>query len=338
MKPKQSVAAVALVCAGMFFLAQAQNARIDALGGAFIVPDFSRTLYNPAIMNDYKNHAEITFNAGAIMGTKSSGSVFSFGAMMNRGLMLRYFYSGAGAELNYPPYIVTPAAGIPGAANMQYFPHLLWGIDLATVQIGFDAFLEWDRVTYHSTIEVPGAFQQIDEELTISHPGLMAGFTFNLNSLTILFHMGGGMPRATGTVERTNIAPIGIAKIETESGLFARGGLEITASVNQTDFVFGADGRYEQFQFSQLAPLAGAQKDRSNKIDDKTATPYLGVMTRLANDFLFVAMGRSAIDILTSENDAGTASTTLYELRHALIGGGEKQFKKPWKFDSLALR
>ena len=39
---------MALMCAGMFFLGWAQNARIDALGGASIVTDFSRSLYNPA--------------------------------------------------------------------------------------------------------------------------------------------------------------------------------------------------------------------------------------------------------------------------------------------------
>jgi hypothetical protein len=326
------------MCAGMVFLAQAQNARIDALGGAMIVPDFSRTLYNPAVMNDYRNNAEINFGSGAIMATKSAGSVFSLGAVMNRGLMLRYFYAAAGAQLYYPPYTNTTLVTTPGASNMQYFPHILWGIDLTTVQIGFDTYLEWDRVTYDSLSEIPGAFQEVNEDLTISHPGLIAGFKINLKSASILFHMGGGLPRATGTIERSNVAPIGTAKIETESGVFGQGGFEVTVNLIKTDITFGADGRYEKFQFSRLPPGTGAVKVRSNKTNDKTVTPYLGAKTRMANGLLIVGMGRSVIDILTSGIDAGTDSTTDYYLYHSLIGGFEKQFQKPWKFDSLALR
>jgi len=100
----------------------------------------------------------------------------------------------------------------------------------------------------------------------------------------------------------------------------------------------GADGRYEKFQFSTLAPDTGAEKDRSNKTNEITATPYLGVTAHMASGLLAVGMGRSIIDILKTENDAGTISTTAYDLRYALIGGFEKQIQKPWKFDSLALR
>ena len=335
---KKSMAAIGLLCAGMFSLGQAQNARIDALGGASIVKDFSRTLYNPAIMSDFKNHTEINFNSGAIMGTASAGNVFSFGAVMNRGLMLRYFYTGAGAQLNYPPYTVTPAVNIPGAANMQYYPHLLWGFDLSTLRIGLDTYLEWARATYHSSIEVPGAYQLVDEELTIWHPGLIAGFEINTNSAEILLHFGGGMPMATGTVTRTNIAPIGDAKIQTESGLFARAGFEVTAKLKATDITIGADGRYEKFQFSQLSPLPGAEKVRSNKTTDETVIPYLGAKTRLTNGLLIVAMERSTIDMLKRENDVGTSDTMDYDLQHTLIFGFEKRFLKPWKFDSIALR
>jgi hypothetical protein len=62
------------------------------------------------------------------------------------------------------------------------------------------------------------------------------------------------------------------------------------------------------------------------------------VTAHLANDLLVVGMERSMLDIVRTENDEGTISSTAYDLRHALIGGFEKQFKKPWKFDSLALR
>ena len=327
-----------LASAGMVFLVQAQNARIDALGGAFIVPDFSRTLYNPAIMNDYKDHAEITFNSGAIMGTKTLGGAFSLGAYMNRGLMLRYFYTGAGAELNFTPYTVSTAANIPNATNMQYFPHILWGFDLQTFQIGFDTYFEWARRTDYSVVENPMAFQETDEALTIYHPGLIAGFKINLNSAAILFHMGGGIPRATGTIERSNVAPIGIAQIETEKGVFGRVGVEVTAHIAKTALTIGLDGRYEAFQFSQVAPVAGATKVRSDIITDVTGTPYLGTTTDFGNGLLMVLMGRSVVDRLQGENDAGTMTDTEYDLYHALIGGVEKQFQKPWKFDSLALR
>jgi hypothetical protein len=325
MGSKKSVAVAALICAGVFSFSQAQNARIGAMGGAFIVPDFSRTLYNPAIMNDYKDQAEINFGSGAIMGTKSAGSAFSIGAVMNRGLMLNYFYQGADSI-------------IPNSMTMQYFPHILWGIDLTTVQIGFDTYLEWFRETYNSTSEVPGAFQEINEKLTFYHPGLIAGFKFNLSSASLMFHLGGGLPTATGTSERRNIAPIGTAKLETESGLFGRGGFELNVALNNAELTIGADGRYEKFQFSTLAPVANAGKVRSDKTKEMTATPYLGVTAHMANGLLAVGMGRSIIDIYKTENDTGTISTTEYSLRHALIGGVEKQFKKSWKFDSLSLR
>jgi hypothetical protein len=221
---------------------------------------------------------------------------------------------------------------------MHYFPHVLWGFDLATVQIGFDAFLEWDRWSYNSTLEVPGAFQQIDEVLYIMHPGLMTGFVFDMPSVRVMLHAGGGLPMANGTVERTNITPIGIAKIETESALFARGGVEVTGKLPSADITFGADARYEKFQFSRLAPIAGASKVRSNKIKEITGIPYLGTTLRLSHGIMAVAMGASVIDILNWENDTGTEDTTEYDLAHSLIGGIEKQFQKPWKFDSLALR
>jgi hypothetical protein len=338
MRCKKSAAVVALICAGVFSFSQAQNARIGAMGGASIVPDFSRTLYNPAIMNDYKDFAEINFGSGAIMGTKSAGKAFSIGAVMNRGLMLNYFYDGAEAAINAPSASMPTASIIPNTFTMQYFPHILWGIDLNTVQIGFDTYLEWDRATYDSLSEVPGAYQEVSEELTVYHPGLIAGFKFNMSSASLMLHMGGGLPTATGISTRRNIAPIGTGKLETESGLFGRGGFELNIAIKKAELTIGADGRYEKFQFSTLAPFANAQKVRSNKTNEITATPYLGVTAHLANDLLVVGMERSMLDIVRTENDEGTISSTAYDLRHALIGGFEKQFKKPWKFDSLALR
>jgi hypothetical protein len=334
----QSAAVTAIVIAGVFSLALAQNARIDALGGANIVPDFSRTLYNPAIMHDYKDHAEITFNSGAIMGTKSVGSAFSLGAYMNRGLMLRNFYSGAGAALNFTPYTVSTGANIPNLANMQYFPHILWGFDLETIQIGFDTYFEWDRRTYTSLVEVPGNFQEIDESLTIYHPGIIAGFKINMASAQFLLHVGGGMPRASGTIERKNVTPIGTARIETEIGIFGRAGAELMMQIQNTALTVGLDGRYESFQFSQRAPVSNANKVRTDIVTDITGTPYLGTTTRFGNGLLMVLMGRSIVDILQNENDTGTSTQTEIDIRHTLIGGVEKQFQKPWKFDSLALR
>jgi hypothetical protein len=340
MRCKKSAAVVALICAGVFSFSQAQNARIGAMGGASIVPDFSRTLYNPAIMNDYKDFAEINFGSGAIMGTKSAGKAFSIGAVMNRGLMLNYFYDGAEAAINAPSASMPTASIIPNTFTMQYFPHILWGIDLNTVQIGFDTYLEWDRATYDSTSDVLVAFQEIKEELTVYHPGVIAGFKFNMSSASLMLHMGGGLPTATGTRETRNIpfTDNGTSKLETESGIFGRGGFEVNVTIKKTELTIGADGRYEKFQFSTLAPDTGAKKVRSNKTNEKTATPYLGATAHIANGLLLVGMGRSIIDVAKTENDAGTISTTEYDLRHALIGGFEKQFPKLWKFDSLALR
>jgi hypothetical protein len=330
MNGKKILVLLWLAGAGMVFLVQGQNARIDAMGGAFIVKDFSKTLYNPAIMNDYKDHAELTFNPSAVLATKSAGSAFSLGVVMNRGLMLRYFYSIADSALDY-----FTGSRLPGAPTMQYFPHILWGIDLATVQIGFDTYLEWDRATYNSLVEVPGAFQEMDGKLTISHPGCIAGFKFNLNSATVLLHLGGGLPRATGTLERTNI---GTAKIETETGIFGRAGGEVTTRVKALDLTIGAEGRYEKFQFSSLDPSPNAEKIRTEKTTIQTAIPYIGATATLSNGVLVVGMGRSSIDIMKVENDDGDTSAIEYNLRHSLICGFEKQVKKPWKFDSLAVR
>lgn len=324
---------LSIACTGMLFVAHGQNARVDALGGASIVPDFSRTLYNPAIMNDYKDHAQVTFNGGAIMATKSAGGTFSIGAVMNRGLQLRQFYSIADSAFDY-----FSGSVLTGSPAMQYFPHILWGFDLAGIQIGFDTYLELNRATYHSLVEVPGAFQEIDGELTVSHPGCIMGLKFNLSPVTVLFHVGAGMPRATGTLERKNVQPVGTAKIETETGLFGRLGGEADLRVGATNLTLGFDARYEEFQFSRLDPTPGAQKVRSDKIALQTAIPYFGATTRFSHDVMAVFMARSGIDMQIQENDAGSESETDTYLWHTLLCGVEKVTKKAWKFDSLALR
>jgi hypothetical protein len=269
MRCKKSAAVVALICAGVFSFSQAQNARIGAMGGASIVPDFSRTLYNTAIMNDYKDFAEINFGSGAIMGTKSAGKAFSIGAVMNRGLMLNYFYDGAEAAINAPSASMPTASIIPNTFTMQYFPHILWGIDLNTVQIGFDTYLEWDRATYDSLSEVPGAYQEVSEELTVYHPGLIAGFKFNMSSASLMLHMGGGLPTATGISTRRNIAPIGTGKLETESGLFGRGGFELNIAIKKAELQT-ADMRNSSFP--RLLPLPTHKKSAAIK---RTRLPLL---------------------------------------------------------------
>lgn len=301
-----------------------QNARIDALGGTFIMEDMSDIMRYPAYVNNYKDGAQVTFN-GPILGVKSIGELISVGLLANRGFMLQTgtgtgsFYSSALPVVN----------GIPGAPNIdatQSVPHLLLGIDLDPVLLGFDLFYEYAHSSSHGEATAAGATTTTDASKWIANPGMVASVLFGIDDISLAGKFGVAFP--TISVKNDN----GTTTTENKStkGSMLQAGAEATFPVGYLTVTGGADFIGEAYQFQLGAASAGTE------FYNKRIAFYGG----LEGD-LFTAAKWGALYNFSIVNHAAKTSTTTTRERsliQQLSGGIENSWSSVWVFDALVAR
>lgn len=188
------VSSLLLICLN----AGAQNARIEALGGCFIIPDMSNIIGYPAHLNRYANQVQgtaYTVNSfGPVIGIKGFGEVVNIGLLANTigssgsSILRGNFYStGKTALTNF------------GGNNLKNafppFPHVLVGLDLDNFLLGFDVYVEGARYKF-SREDSSGA--DTEQLAQILNGGLRANATFELGAFTLSPLFGFGIPYISG--------------------------------------------------------------------------------------------------------------------------------------------
>ncbi|MBN1576649.1 MAG: hypothetical protein JW913_08870 [Chitinispirillaceae bacterium] len=316
------VAAIALLI-GMNASAQftPQNARVNALGGTFIMDDMNDVLRYAVFMDQYKDGAQATFNGpGPITGIKSIGDVLSVGVIANRGLLLNAsFYQQGGLLLS------TGVPTLPLALTAQNVPHLLLGIDVSVVSLGFDFFYEYASASYHNeTTATPPVIT--DSRVRIHNPGGIASVLFGPEEIPIALKFGVGVPSISGKNDDGTTE----TKVESDKGIFIEAGGEVDLPAGDLHLTLGMDLIFENYAFS----LNGA--DPATQYGNNRLAFYGG----FEGDLFSAGKWGAMYDLYVVNGKTTTAVDTTRNrtLVQTLSGGIENIWTSVWIFDECFAR
>ncbi|MBN1308470.1 MAG: hypothetical protein JXA18_11165 [Chitinispirillaceae bacterium] len=323
MRVRHGVGAAAALMIVMNVSAQftPQNARVNALGGTFIMDDMNDILRYAVFMDRYEDDAQATFNGpGPIMGIKSIGDVLSVGVAANRGLLLDASFYQQGA-LACSTVVTTPFQTLVA----QNVPHLLLGIDLSVVSLGVDFFYEYASASYHNeTTTVPPVIT--DSRVRIHNPGGIASILVGQEEMSAAFKFGLGFPSVfgkndDGTTEIT---------VESEKGLFIEVGGETELPVSDLHLTLGLDLIFESYAFS----LSGA--DPATRYGNNRLAFYGG----FTGDLFTAAEWGMMYNLAIMNHKATTVADTANSrsLVQTFSGGIENTWTTVWIFDECFAR
>jgi hypothetical protein len=212
-----------VLVAGLFCFSFSQNARVDGFGGTGIISDITNIFGIPAYINDYADVLQATaWNSstgvqfGPAFGIKSLGPYCNVGFYIRNGGMMRsdfYDYSK-----NYLARIFfrnifnqtitvndllggdskSRASGLP--QTTPSLPHLLLGFNFGRVTVGIDGYYEYAG----RKIDVDTLNLNLTTNGSITNLGAKASVNINLDPFFISPVVGYGMPRMSGTAQRTD--------------------------------------------------------------------------------------------------------------------------------------
>lgn len=320
-----------------------QNARIEALGGAFIVDDPSDILRYTAYINNYTNDAQITFNS-PIWGVKSFGPAFNLGVLANKPLLLD---NPAGANFyDTSSFFMNRINGINGLDRNQNIPHILLGFNLSTIRLGFDLF--WENSHFKQNIDnnpTAGPHVVTDVKGTVNNPGFIASIIFGSKEFPITAKYGISFPGISAKSEITTTPAAGTAtttttEIESKKGMYLTGGLEIGFTTNRLNWTAGLDDIFNRFQFKNASgtSLSGTELDNNffNNLSAYagfTAEVDSSSFVTLLYDFQFRTSGHGPED---QTYDNRTYSTNL--ISNIISAGYENSWTNAWVFDKFVAR
>jgi hypothetical protein len=334
---------VAVFATGCFAQAFPSNARIDALGGAFIVEDPSRVLAYPAQMNNNADNAQVTFNT-PIWGIKSLGKVINIGVVVNRPLMLSFpsdsgfFYGAARANLGAP----INATGGRALGTGQNIPHILFGLNLKAVKIGFDLFYEYSN--YKQLIDdKPSAGDHVETDVSgnIHNVGGIASVLLDLKGMDLQVKGGIGIPGTHGKRETVTTPAAGGTSVtvttesSSKSALFGVLGAELGLKVKDFNVKLGGEFVGSHFQMKNAAGTV------QNRFFYRNLDVYAGFtadvnkngLAVLLYDFGFNSNGQEPEDLTYLQRKNYT--NVIYNVLYA---GYEHTWKKAWIFDVFKAR
>jgi hypothetical protein len=315
------IGAASVVCLmGLSVFAQ-NNARVQSLGGAALIPDINQVMaLNPVYMNDYKNQMQATFNT-PILGIFGIGNMVSVGAVLSKGLMLDpSFYAAADGALN----LITPPVGSTTA--IQYVPHLLFGLDFSTFQIGLDAYVE--HCGYSTKTVNSGTLNsETTNDQSITNAGAIAGFRMKLSSVNLALSMGAGMPTIYG---KNNNGAI-VNEIKSDKSVAVHSALDVGITAGNVLVMFGAKYNYLNYRFLVMTLLG-------DEFAVQNVMPFIGIKATVADNVLLVVSEQSSMKFLNTKTTNNGPINDIDTLAHIISGGLEKQFANIGILDSVGLR
>ncbi len=330
---------VALVAMSSFAQFYPENARINALGGSFIVDDASDMLRYSAYMNEYTNDVQLSFNGvngSPIFGVKSFNDVFNLGLILNQRLMVN---NPAGTNFydTSATFLRTLDDQIAGIVKTQSFPHVLLGFNLKPVKIGVDLFYEYSH--FRKSIEDdPSTGTGTDEEVKgdVNNLGFIASVASTNENFPIAVKFGMGWPKASGSEEVTTANSV-TREVKSKGGLFMNGGAELGFTTSALKWTTGLDYIHNHFQFQDAAGV------ESNNYFFNNFAAYIGFnadidassFVTVLYDFQLRNYGHGPDKEAYAPN-ARTYSTNL--ISNILSAGYENTWTNAWVFDKFVLR
>ena len=324
---------VAMLAASVF--GQTYNARIQSLGGTFIVGDIYDVLRMPGFVNDYTDDIQATFDS-TVIGIKALGPLTIGGVFNTQTVMLSGFNADGIREDN------RLIAISPRLNSIQRAPHLLIGFNLDALKLGFDGYWEQTSSSYFSESlnNLAPLSVKTEAHRSVSNPGFKAGVNINTGAVQLAFMAGIGFPTITATQKITIDGVVATDnKTLSDDYLAITAGGEVAVPINQFQFKLGAIWSMENYQF-KTENTAGAvtttTKDTIYFLN--TVSPYLGFKTMLPENIMLAMQDYSNLSFANFKNDATDNPTTTINLANSISMGLEKSFPKILFLDSLGLR
>jgi|GEM_PF-1681334 len=305
------------------------NARVQSLGGSFIVDDASDVMRYSAYMNNYTDIAQITFDS-PIWGVKSFGDKVNIGVVVNRPLLLdASFYTDASAAAK----VVN--AGISGITD-QNIPHILFGLNLSSnFQLGFDLF--WEHAHYGSSInDEPEGGTSSETKVTgnVNNAGGIVSGIIGLGDGKLALKAGMGLPRMRAKSEVTTANTVE-TEAKSEKGLFSVLGGELGFTTREMDVTIGADWTHSHFQFK------GTDGTTGNQSYNNTLNFYAGANATVDSSSFVTFMYDFRI-----QNNGNHPDNTTHDARRVFTNvissifyaGYENVWTQAWIFDKFAAR
>jgi hypothetical protein len=215
-------------------ISNAQNARIDALGGNFCIDDISAVQWNPSAIVDYDDVIQGTAyqdgSFGSVIGIKSLGKNFSIGISANTPTDAQStFYTDAKSFLDstIDTVGVLPEKFIP-------YPHLITAVKLPFMTIGTELFRE--KTARSSNITEDSITQSVKKEVT--NTGLNLTASIMIGKLGIYPFVKFAIPVMSGIAEYNNSDSI--VHSTSSSNRTIKCGMELGISPDQFNFTLGA--------------------------------------------------------------------------------------------------
>lgn len=295
------------------------NARIDAMGGTFIIKDRSEVFRYAARMADYKNDIQVGFKGsnGTILGIKSLGEMLDLGVMGNRGLV------------GDPGFYTSAMNAVNSSADYQdlditkdYIPHVLFGFGTDAFLFGLDGFFELSHASYHH--DADGAIT--DDKSTIMNPGLIASVVINHGqSIPISLKAGFGVPKLKASHKAPGADEVTVSN---DKGLMLDFGGEVGLPIGSLDGTLGADLILNDYKF----------KGNPTKYLDWQTAYYFGLSKKIFDDgvigFMYEMQWLDATNS-TESPDVKNKNGSLHQIASI---GAENNWSKVWFLDKASAR
>ncbi len=320
-----------LILLGTVSLGQAQNARIDAMGSCGIIEDYARVLGSPADIVYYPDQIQATGGGGLglVIASKRMGDLLTLGGIGNHpGFLRSDFYANAiDAFDDLQDGTIPP--DLPDGTAFPRIPHVILGIDLGAIQLGFDIFgeLALSKYTFESSND-----DNQDASARIYNVGTVVNANIDLDGITLSPLLGLGLP---GIYAKSETIPQGggaasTDELETEENFLLLGGLDGVFELNDLSLIVGAFYAHESYQFRTTE---GGVSQTSSSYPAHFVDIYAGVVGQALGDLLWVAQYDFSLDII-SENSQTEEESTIDRL-HFLHAGLEKPLMNIWIFDQM---
>jgi hypothetical protein len=281
-------------------VANAQNARIDALGGNFCIDDISAIQWNPSASVYYNDiiqgtaYQDGTF--GSVIGIKSIGKNFSVGISANTPADVQStFYTDATAFLDST---IDTVSVLP--EKLPPYPHLITAIKLPFMTIGTELFHE--KTVRSSKVTEDSITQSVKKEVTNTGLNLNASITVGKLGIYPFFKF--AIPAMSGDAAYKNSD----STVRTRSSLSRtiKCGMELGISPSQFNFTLGA----LVFNETYLLQCDRVQHERISKNYITSIDVYGGITTYPSDNLL--------LSIVYSYNHAEYTCNTETEISSAI--------------------
>ncbi|MBD3421072.1 MAG: hypothetical protein GF398_13210 [Chitinivibrionales bacterium] len=334
---------ISVICYSFALRVGAQNARVDALGGAGIVDDIAGVIGAPADINAYSGIAQATAYTGSFgpFIALNNYNAFSYGILGNTQTVAGSFYGDAASFINANLF---PVNNSLQALPVFMIPHILLGGRITPdVEFGVDLYFEMshtaDRDDSVSVIIT-------DSRAGYYHPGINLNANITAGDIAISPVLGFGIPFIHGYTDYVNKTINSSTAIDVYSlaAFFLNSGVEFDFALGAVRCILGGLYQLELYQFAYQL-----NRQSSSEVEAAAHQNHLGVATagllgELGDNLAFIVQYDFELDFDRAVSELQVSGTTTETVEsdithtHTLAVGLEKGLDRLWIFDMIRAR